>query len=62
LYKYSIGLTFLKRFQPGDVDVILLPEMAFTGKFCLSLWMLEDAMNGFSVSWARQQGKAVFNI
>ncbi|KAL1916150.1 uncharacterized protein VTP21DRAFT_6154 [Calcarisporiella thermophila] len=51
----------LERFQPGDIDVLVLPEMAFTGYVFndrISIYpYLEDSQNGASVCWAKETAK-----
>ncbi|KAI8100169.1 carbon-nitrogen hydrolase [Halteromyces radiatus] len=49
----------LAGYQKGDIDILVLPEMAFTGyvfKTCQEIEpYLEDASNGPSVLWAKRQ-------
>ncbi|ORZ14116.1 carbon-nitrogen hydrolase [Absidia repens] len=49
----------LDRYQPGDIDILVLPELAFTGYVFESIDeiepYLEDTCTGPSVSWAKKQ-------
>ncbi|KAI8388369.1 carbon-nitrogen hydrolase [Radiomyces spectabilis] len=51
--------TMLEKYQPGDMDVLVLPEMAFTGYVFKTLEeiapYLEDPEHGPSVTWAKRQ-------
>ncbi|KAI9594601.1 carbon-nitrogen hydrolase [Syncephalis fuscata] len=51
----------LSNLKPGDVDILLLPEMAFTGYMFkdreeIEPWT-EDAMTGPTVIWAQSQAR-----
>jgi len=47
--------------QAGEVDILILPEMAFTGYVFKSPQEVEpfaeDELSGFTVSWAKTQGE-----
>ncbi|KAI8333089.1 carbon-nitrogen hydrolase [Chlamydoabsidia padenii] len=49
----------LESYKVGDIDILVLPEMAFTGYVFKSIEeidpYLEDTNNGPSVTWAKQQ-------
>ncbi|KAI8989590.1 carbon-nitrogen hydrolase, partial [Pilobolus umbonatus] len=49
----------LEIYQPGDIDILILPEMCFTGYVFHSLEeimpFLEDTENGPTVQWAKKQ-------
>jgi protein N-terminal amidase len=49
----------LEKYRPGDIDVLVLPEMAFTGyvfkdKNHIKPY-LEDSVTGTTVQWAKAQ-------
>ncbi|KAG2172045.1 hypothetical protein INT43_001522, partial [Umbelopsis isabellina] len=51
----------LQQYSPGDMDVLVLPEMAFTG-YCFTSAVdihpfAEDAETGETVKWATRQAK-----
>ncbi|GAA6002469.1 hypothetical protein JCM10207_001137 [Rhodosporidiobolus poonsookiae] len=51
----------LERLQPGSLDVLMLPEMAFTG-YCFKSRddvapFVEDPETGFSAEWARKTAR-----
>ncbi|KAI7856372.1 N-terminal asparagine amidohydrolase-like protein [Circinella umbellata] len=49
----------LSRFEPKDIDLLVLPEMAFTGYVFKNRKeiepFLEDSKTGLSVTWAKKQ-------
>ncbi|RIB16581.1 carbon-nitrogen hydrolase [Gigaspora rosea] len=49
----------LEKYQPGEIDILVLPEMAFTGYSFENkeqiIPYLEDAETGTTVSWAKAQ-------
>ncbi|OZJ03076.1 hypothetical protein BZG36_04608 [Bifiguratus adelaidae] len=51
----------LAKYDPGDIDVLVLPEMAFSGYVFKSLNdimpLLEDAETGPTCMWAKRQAK-----
>ncbi|CAI2170141.1 16897_t:CDS:10, partial [Funneliformis geosporum] len=51
--------SILKRYKPGEIDILILPELAFTGyvfkdKDHIKPY-LEDSETGTSVKWAKEQ-------
>ncbi|CAG8720294.1 15485_t:CDS:2 [Cetraspora pellucida] len=49
----------LEKYQPGEIDILVLPEMAFTGYVFKDkehiMPYLEDAETGTTVRWAKEQ-------
>ncbi|RKP22973.1 carbon-nitrogen hydrolase [Syncephalis pseudoplumigaleata] len=54
-------MLIVRSLQPGDVDILLLPEMAFTGyvfrdRTEIEAWA-EDATTGPTIAWAQSQAR-----